>query len=230
MNDILERMRAGELILETDPDYPALYRLFEETMSLVGELNTGYHTADGVRALLERIWGEPLDASVRMFPPFHTAFGKFTRVGKGVFINFGCTFLDRGNAPQRLHASHPAAEGGVDRCRGADPSGRDRRRARHRGGRVGRNARRARRDDRCGQSGAGDPSHRPDTLTPLPPRWTVPFPRRAVSSPHWLCRSRSGCAVPVPGCAGLPPHPLVGDKKAERPQSPRLKIEGSFFC
>ena len=96
MNDILERMRAGELILETDPDYPALYRLFEETMSLVGELNTGYHTADGVRALLERIWGQPLDASVRMFPPFHTAFGKFTRVGKGVFINFGCTFLDRG--------------------------------------------------------------------------------------------------------------------------------------
>ncbi len=59
MNDILERMRAGELILETDPDYPALYRLFEETMSLVGELNTGYHTADGVRALLERIWGQP---------------------------------------------------------------------------------------------------------------------------------------------------------------------------
>lgn len=96
MNDILERMRAGELILETDPDYPALYRLFEETMSLVGELNTGYHTADGVRALLERIWGQPLDASVRMFPPFYTAFGKFTRVGKGVFINFGCTFLDRG--------------------------------------------------------------------------------------------------------------------------------------
>lgn len=31
-----------------------------------------------------------------MFPPFYTAFGKLTRVGKGVFVNFDCTFLDRG--------------------------------------------------------------------------------------------------------------------------------------
>lgn len=31
-----------------------------------------------------------------MFPPFYTAFGKTTRVGKEVFINFGCTFLDQG--------------------------------------------------------------------------------------------------------------------------------------
>ena len=37
-----------------------------------------------------------MDPSVRMFPPFYTAFGKFTKVGKGVFVNFGCTFLDRG--------------------------------------------------------------------------------------------------------------------------------------
>lgn len=109
MNDILERMRAGELILETDPDYPALYRLFEETMSLVGELNTGYHTADGVRALLERIWGQPLDASVRMFPPFHTAFGKFTRVGKGVFINFGARSSTAAASPSRTMFSSARA-------------------------------------------------------------------------------------------------------------------------
>ena len=31
-----------------------------------------------------------------MFPPFYTAFGKLTRVGKEVFVNFGCTFLDQG--------------------------------------------------------------------------------------------------------------------------------------
>lgn len=96
MDPIIERMKRGELIPETDPDYPRLYREFENTMKLVGELNTGYHTADEVRALLERIWGQPLDITVRMFPPFHTAFGKLTKVGKGVFVNFNCTFLDRG--------------------------------------------------------------------------------------------------------------------------------------
>lgn len=31
-----------------------------------------------------------------MFLPFHTVFGKFTRFGKNVFVNSGCTFLDRG--------------------------------------------------------------------------------------------------------------------------------------
>ncbi|WP_281863524.1 DapH/DapD/GlmU-related protein [Bacteroides acidifaciens] len=96
MNDIIERMRSGKRISETDADFPRLCEEIENTRRLVGELNTGYHTPDEVRALLERIWGQPLDASVRMFPPFHTAFGKTTRVGKEVFINFGCTFLDQG--------------------------------------------------------------------------------------------------------------------------------------
>lgn len=94
--DILERMKAGELVLDTDPEYPLLYAMFEETMRLVAQLNSGCHTPQEIRMLFSRIWGQPLDETVRMFPPFHTAFGKFTKVGKGVFINFGCTFLDRG--------------------------------------------------------------------------------------------------------------------------------------
>lgn len=96
MNEIIERMRRGERITETDADFPRLCEEVEKTRQLVGELNTGYHSHDEVRALLERIWGQPLDRSVRMFPPFYTAFGKTTRVGKEVFINFGCTFLDQG--------------------------------------------------------------------------------------------------------------------------------------
>lgn len=96
MDDIIERMRSGERPSETDPDFPRLGEEIENTRRLVGELNTGYHSPDEVRALLQRIWGQPLDASVRMFPPFYTAFGKLTRVGRNVFINFGCTFLDQG--------------------------------------------------------------------------------------------------------------------------------------
>lgn len=94
--DIIERMKKGELILESDPDYPSLYQEFENTMKLVAQLNKGYHTPVEIRELLSRIWGQELDDTVRMFPPFYTAFGKLTKVGKGVFINFGCTFLDRG--------------------------------------------------------------------------------------------------------------------------------------
>ncbi len=96
MNRTIERMRRGERIAESDPDFPLLCEEFENTKRLVAELNTGYHTPAEVRALLERIWGQPLDGSVRLFPPFYTAFGKTTRVGKEVFVNFGCTFLDQG--------------------------------------------------------------------------------------------------------------------------------------
>lgn len=96
MNDLIKRMRNGEQISETDPDFLRLCEEIENTKKLTGELNTGYHAPDEVRSLLERIWGQPLDSSVRMFPPFHTAFGKLTRIGKEVFINFDCIFLDQG--------------------------------------------------------------------------------------------------------------------------------------
>ena len=89
-------MRSGTRMSETDSDFPRLCEEIENTRRLVAELNTGYHSPDEVRSLLERIWGQSLDASVRMFPPFYTAFGKTTRVGKNVFVNFGCTFLDQG--------------------------------------------------------------------------------------------------------------------------------------
>ena len=52
--NILERMRAGELIFDTDPEYPSLYAEFEKTMKLVAQLNSGYHTPEEIRDLLAR--------------------------------------------------------------------------------------------------------------------------------------------------------------------------------
>lgn len=95
MSNVIERMRRGDLITHTDPDYPALWMEFEKTRSLIAELNGSYHTPDEITSLLSEIWGQE-QVEVRMFPPFYTAFGKMTKVGKGVFINFGCTFLDQG--------------------------------------------------------------------------------------------------------------------------------------
>lgn len=95
MSNVIERMRRGDLITYDDPDYPALWMEFEKTRALVAELNGKYHTPEEITSLLSEIWGQEL-VEVRMFPPFYTAFGKMTKVGKGVFINFGCTFLDQG--------------------------------------------------------------------------------------------------------------------------------------
>lgn len=96
MSNIFERMKAGELILESDPEYQDLYKEFERGMSIVGELNSSYHSPEEIRTLLSRLTKKEIDSSVRMFLPFYTAFGQFITLGKNVFINSSCTFLDRG--------------------------------------------------------------------------------------------------------------------------------------
>lgn len=96
MKDVFERMRTGENIPTTDPDYPILEAAMTQGMQTVAELNASYHTPDEVRSLLSRLMQQEIDPSVRLFPPFHTVFGRFTSLGKGVFINSGCTFLDMG--------------------------------------------------------------------------------------------------------------------------------------
>ncbi len=96
MEDIFKRMQAGELILESDAGYSELCDAFTESRRIVEELNSGHHTPDEVCEILSRLTGKEVDKSVRIFLPFYTAFGRFTRFGKNVFINFNCTFLDRG--------------------------------------------------------------------------------------------------------------------------------------
>jgi acetyltransferase-like isoleucine patch superfamily enzyme len=45
---------------------------------------------------LSEIIGSQLDKSTTVFAPFYTNFGRFIRIGKNVFINHACTFLDMG--------------------------------------------------------------------------------------------------------------------------------------
>ena len=50
MADIFERMKAGELILDSDPEYPRLYEALLRGMRITGELNSSYRTPAEVRA------------------------------------------------------------------------------------------------------------------------------------------------------------------------------------
>lgn len=85
-------MNRNEHTIGQNPELPKWH---ENAMRITAELNGNYHTPDEVRSLLSQLWGQEIDGTVRMFPPFYTAFGRGTKVGKGVFINFGCTFLDQ---------------------------------------------------------------------------------------------------------------------------------------
>lgn len=49
-----------------------------------------------VRSLFSEITGSEIDESVAVFTPLYINYGKHTKIGKNVFINFDCVFLDLG--------------------------------------------------------------------------------------------------------------------------------------
>ncbi len=93
--DIFERLRKGETIPPTDPQ---AYRMREESYSTKRLLVRMNHTTDPkeIRDLLSQITGSKIDDSVDVFTPLYINYGKHTKIGKNVFINFDCTFLDLG--------------------------------------------------------------------------------------------------------------------------------------
>jgi len=93
--DIFERLRSGENIPMNDPEYSKIREAVNQTFSLLAKLNTSTHV-DDVRAILSAIIGTAVDESTTVFPPFHTNVGRNIILGKNVFINHACSFLDLG--------------------------------------------------------------------------------------------------------------------------------------
>lgn len=93
--DIFDRLKAGEPIHLNDPEYYKISEVVDRTMKLSQQLNNAGNIAD-IRRLLAEIIGTEIDDSTVIFAPFYTNFGKFTTIGKNVFINHACSFLDMG--------------------------------------------------------------------------------------------------------------------------------------
>lgn len=93
--EIFERMLAGGLIRMDDPQMPALWKAVSHTIQLSAALNTSV-TIEQIRERLSEIIGNEIDKSTTIFIPFYTNFGKHIKIGKNVFINHACTFLDLG--------------------------------------------------------------------------------------------------------------------------------------
>lgn len=94
--DIFERMRAGEPIRKDDAEYGKFAEVVSRTIRLCVEMNASATDLDQVRKQLSEIIGTRIDDSTTIFPPFYTNFGQFIRLGKNVFINHACSFLDIG--------------------------------------------------------------------------------------------------------------------------------------
>jgi acetyltransferase-like isoleucine patch superfamily enzyme len=94
--DIFERMRAGELFRFDDLQYPKVLDIVNRTIKRSAALNASTDVIQ-IRKRLSEIIGTPIDESTTVFTPFYTNFGRFISIGKNVFINQACTFLDMGS-------------------------------------------------------------------------------------------------------------------------------------
>lgn len=92
---ILERMLNGEPVQLSDPEYHVVRNVVTKTMELSAKLNMSTNV-EQVREQLSKIVNIKLDSSITVFPPFYTNFGRFITIGKNVFINHACSFLDMG--------------------------------------------------------------------------------------------------------------------------------------
>ncbi|HYK46659.1 MAG TPA: sugar O-acetyltransferase [Parafilimonas sp.] len=93
--DIFEGLRNGEVIPSSDPDCYKLRHASFVTKRLLVHLNNSCDAAQ-VRDLLSQITGTEIDKSDAVFTPLYINYRKNTKIGRNVFINFDCVFLDLG--------------------------------------------------------------------------------------------------------------------------------------
>ncbi|MDR2783674.1 MAG: hypothetical protein LBB48_07555, partial [Treponema sp.] len=94
--DIFNRDKNGSPVSSREPEFEKIKEIQAINRRLIAEMNFSYHSDEDNRALLEKITWSELDESVCIWPPFYTDFGRNIVIGKNVFINSNCTFMDRG--------------------------------------------------------------------------------------------------------------------------------------
>ncbi|MGW6287340.1 DapH/DapD/GlmU-related protein [Streptomyces sp. NPDC055107] len=79
------------------PEFTRHVERIVEVTDATSRLNALPFSDSGGRAeLLSVVFGGPLPESVMIYPPFFTEHGLSTTFGENVFVNQGCTFMDRG--------------------------------------------------------------------------------------------------------------------------------------
>ncbi|MFL5740093.1 MAG: DapH/DapD/GlmU-related protein [Flavisolibacter sp.] len=99
---IFDRLQNGMPVRLDDVDYSIVLDVVSRTILLSAELNHATDV-DQIRNLLSKIIGTAIDETTTIFAPFFTNFGRFIRIGKNVFINHACSFLDMGGITLEDH-------------------------------------------------------------------------------------------------------------------------------
>lgn len=92
---IFDRLLKGETITADDPERALISEACDETRKYLIRLNNA-EDPDEIRNLLGKVTGSEIDETTTLYTPLSINYGKNTKIGKGVFINSACSFLDLG--------------------------------------------------------------------------------------------------------------------------------------
>jgi acetyltransferase-like isoleucine patch superfamily enzyme len=90
---IFKRMLAGGII--RNDEMGEAWEIVFHAQRLSPAMNASA-TIDEMRERLSEIIKSTIDHSTTIFVPFYTNFGRHIKIGKNVFINHACSFLDMG--------------------------------------------------------------------------------------------------------------------------------------
>ncbi|MFV5684914.1 sugar O-acetyltransferase [Flavobacterium sp. GB2R13] len=93
--NIFSKLKTGKTISPNDPQAYKLIEASFATKKVLVQMNNSSNPKE-IRDLLSQITDTEIDESTTVFTPFHINYGKHTKIGKNVFINFDCVFLDLG--------------------------------------------------------------------------------------------------------------------------------------
>lgn len=97
LTDIFIRDKMGETIRLDDPDYPTLFAVIQKAIHTTAKLNNLVtDNKEEVNAVFSELIGKKVDDTFFIIPPFYSDFGENISIGKNVFVNHACTFMDRG--------------------------------------------------------------------------------------------------------------------------------------
>ncbi|AMR32099.1 acetyltransferase [Mucilaginibacter sp. PAMC 26640] len=99
---IFDRLKAGELVMLDDPEIHKVNAIFTRTLALIPSLNAATSNEE-VRNKFSGIICSDIDESTVLIAPIYTNFGRFIKLGKDVFINHACSFLDLGSITLEDH-------------------------------------------------------------------------------------------------------------------------------
>jgi acetyltransferase-like isoleucine patch superfamily enzyme len=91
--NIFQRLLSGGII--RPDEMGEVWEFVARAQKLSAALNVAT-SMNEMRERLSELIGKPIDKSTTVFVPFYTNFGQHIRLGKNIFINHACSFLDLG--------------------------------------------------------------------------------------------------------------------------------------